>query len=140
MKNIKVILSYIVIVLIIGLGFVVGSHTYKYSEGYRLYDYSKKVGNSYSYKEIGDRSEDHYFGWYFFDYSRNREYYEGNIKVPDSTIEKGETYYRIQGVGDSNYNDLHQVYIPQIIISIIIMIIMLSIPAVIVVLKKKRKK
>lgn len=139
MKNMKVLLSYILIVLIIGLGFVVGSHTYKYSEGYRLYDYSKKIGNSYSYREIGDRSVDHYFGWYIFDFSRSREYYEGTIKVPDSTIEKGETYYRIQGVGDSNYNDLHEVYTPQIIISCIIMIIMLLVPFGVVLIKKRKK-
>lgn len=139
-KNVKII-YYIIVMIIIVLGFVFGIRSEKEDGGYTVYDYSHKVkneytgGSSYPSKEIGDSHINKYIGWYKLYYVRDTDYYEGDLKIPRKTLEKVTSY---------RYNDsdfwFHDVQLPNIIVSIVIIIVLLIIPFIIDLILKGKKK
>ena len=130
-KSVKVI-YYIIVIIIIIMGFVFGLKTEKYSGGYTVYDYTQqpRSNGSYPSENLGDSNVNKYIGWYGFHYVRNTDYYQGNIKIPKETIKKATSAQQLYAGGDPEF-DFHQVYVPEIIVSIILMIILLIIPFII---------
>lgn len=136
---------YIIIIIVIILGFVLGTKTVDNKGGYEYTNYSEKKYNSYtdSYyypsTEVGDHNIEKIFGWYSFDYVRDTDYYEGNVKIPRKTLQGAENYQQRYKYVNSDYN-FHSVNKENIIISIVFMILMLVIPFIIDFFLKKNKK
>lgn len=145
MKNKIIVIYYIIAIIFIISGFILGTNTKTYNEGYTVYDYTYKEKNYYSggytypSKEIGDKHIEKSFGWFDFYYEKDKTYYEGNIKIPNKTLKKATSSKQLYAAGNPD-SDFHQVKTENIIISIVIIIIILIIPIIISLIVKLFKK
>lgn len=144
MKKKLLIIYYILAIIIIAIGFVVGTKTKEEDGGYEVYDYSHKVkdyfgeGSHYESIELGDKHIDKIFGWYMNDIIIDTEYYAGDIKLSKEYIEKNIPidYYTRYDVDE----DFHNVDSTNIIATIVMILIILVIPIPILIIIKLLKK
>lgn len=143
MKKEWLLIYYVIAIIFICGGFIVGTNTKEYNEGYRIYDYSHRVPNAYGggyhyeYTELGNKHIQKRFGWYMNTIITNDYYYAGDIKIHEKTIKKSiplEYYTR-------NYNtDFHNIESTSIIATIIMISLVLLVPFFISIIIKIFKK
>lgn len=129
----KLLIYYLCAAIFIIVGFIVGTHSEKVSEGYIIYDYSQRVqnvygsGSHYASKELGDSHIEKTFGWFMNDIITDSYYYAGNIKIPEETIKKSIPFSYIER-GYDYEDDLHHVNTTSIIATVIMITLILLLP------------